>query len=158
MHQDFIPIQGVLYLFGIKKSNMLSHSFQNNHHPITITIKCLSSTTTTTTTTVDISTTATLCQCQLSALVLIDLLVQVIADNRLEMLRQRPHDMNRTGGWLPISIELSFSPAPSAVPSPPTLPLATSPPPLEPTMAPNQVGRLPAILAIFAMARSLLSP
>ena len=161
MRQDFAPIQGVSDLFGTKKSLIrFSYSFQTNHHPITITIKCLSSvtTTTTTTTTVDISTTATLCQCQLSALVLVDLLVQVIADNRLEMLRQRPHDMNRTGGWLPISIELSFSPAPSAVPSPPTLPLATSPPPLEPTMAPNQVGRLPAILAIFAMARSLLSP
>ena len=150
---------GGVVLVWHKKSNTLSHSFQTYHHPITITIKCLSTTTTnSTTTTVDVSTTAMLCQCQLSALVLLDLLVQVIANNRLEMLRQRPHNMNRTGGWPPISIELSFSPVSSAMPPPPTLPLATNPlPPLEPAMAPNQAGHLPAILAIFAMARSLLS-
>ena len=151
---------GGVVLVWHKKSNMLSHSFQNNHHPITITIKCLSTTTTnSTTTTVDVSTTVTLCRCCLAPQLLLELMFQVIADNRLEMLQQRPHNMNRTGRWLPVSIELSFSLAPSAVPPPPMLPLATNitPPPPEPTMAPNQVGRLPAILAIFAVARSLLS-
>ena len=152
---------GVVLVWHKKKSNMLSHSFQNNHHPITITIKCLSTTTTnSTTTTVDVSKTVTLCQCRLAPQLLLELMFQVIANNWLEMLRQRPRNLNRTGRWLPISIELSFSPASSTVPPPPTLPLATNPPPLllEPTMAPNWLGRLPAILAIFTVARSLLSP
>ena len=144
-----------------KKSNTLSHSFQTLHHPITITIKCRSTTTTpTTTTTVDVSTTVTLCQCRLTALLLLDLLVQVIADNQLEMLRQRPQELNRTDGWPPVSIELSFGPAPSAAPPPPMLALATNltPPPPEPTTAPNLAGRLLAIQAIFAAAQSLLYP
>ena len=159
MRQDFIPIQGVLYLFGIKKSNTLSHSFQTNHHPITITLSCLSTTTTNSTTTmVDVSTTVTLCQCQLVPRLLLDLLLQVIAANWLEMLWQRPPAMNRTGGWQCISIALSFGPASSAALPLPMLPPATNPPPLEPTMAPNQAGHLPAILAIFAVAWSLLSP
>ena len=133
---------------------MLSHSFQNNHHPITITIKCLSTTTTNlTTTTVDVSTTVMLCQCRLTPQLLLELMFQVIADNRLEMLWQRLHNMNRTGRWPPVSIELSFGLASSTAP-----PLATNPPPPEPTMAPNRVGHLPTILAIFAVARSLLSP
>ena len=152
---------GGVVLVWHKKSNTLSYSFQTNHHPITITIKCLSSvTTTTTTTTVDISTTVTLCQCWLTALLLLDLLVQVIADNRLEMLRQRPQELNRTDRWPPVSIELSFGTVPSAAPPQPMLPLATNitPPPPEPTTAPNPAGRLPAILAIFAAARSLLYP
>ena len=151
---------GGVVLVWHKKSNTLSHSFQTNHHPITITIKCLSTTTTTTTTTtVDVSTTITLCQCRLAPQLLLELMFQVIADNQLEMLQQRPHNMNRTGGWLPVSIELSFSPASSSTPPPPMLPLATNPPPPpEPTTAPNQVGRLPTILAIFAAAQSLLSP
>ena len=43
--------------------------------------------------------------------------------------------------------------------APPTLPLAKNPlPPPEPAMAPNQAGCLPAILAIFTAAWSLLSP
>ena len=152
---------GGVVLVWHKKSNMFSHSFQTTHHPITITIKCLSTiTTTTTTTTVDVSTTATLCQCQLTALLLLDLLMQVIADNRLEMQRQWPQELRRIGGWPPVSIKLSFERAPSAAPPLPVLPLATNttPPPLEPTTAPNRAGRLPAILAIFAVARSLLSP
>ena len=133
---------------------MLSHSFQNNHHPITITIKCLS-----TTTMVDVSKTVTLCQCRLAPQLLLELMFQVIANNWLEMLRQRPHNMNRTGGWLPVSIELSFGPASSAAPPPPMLPLATNPlPPPEPVMAPNQAGCLLTILAIFTAARLLLSP
>ena len=148
---------GGVVLVWHKKSNTLSHSFQTLHHPTTITIKCLSSvtTTTTTTTTVDISTTVTLCQCWLTALLLLDLLVQVIADNQLEMLWQRLLNMNRMGEWLPVSIELSFGPAPSAAP-----PLATNitPPPPEPTMAPNLASRLLAIQAIFAVAQSLLYP
>ena len=152
---------GGVVLVWHKKSNTLSHSFQTQHHPITITIKCLSTTTTnSTTTTVDVSTTITLCQCQLAPQLLLNLIIQVIANNRLEMLWQRLPAMNRTGKWLPISIELSFSPALSATPPPPMLPLATNhPPPLpEPAMAPNQAGRLPAILAIFAVAQSLLFP
>ena len=153
---------GGVVLVWHKKSNTLSHSFQTNHHPITITIKCRSSVTTTTTptttTTVDVSTTVTLCQCRLTALLLLDLLVQVIADNRLEMLWQRPLDMNRMGEWPPISIELSFGLAPSAALPLPMLPLATNTTPPEPTTAPNQAGCLPTILAIFAMAQSLLSP
>ena len=151
---------GGVVLVWHKKSNTLSHSFQTNHHPITITIKCLSTTTTTTTTTtVDVSTTITLCQCRLAPQLLLELMFQVIADNRLEMLQQRPHNMNRTGGWQPISIKLSFGLASSATLPLPMLPLATNPlPPLEPTTAPNQVGRLPTILAIFATAQSLLSP
>ena len=152
---------GGVVLVWHKKSNTLPYSFQTTHHPITITIKCLSLvTTTTTTTTVDVSTTVMLCRCQLLALLLLDLLVQVIADNRLKMLRQRLHEMNRTGEWLPISIKLSFGPVPSAAPPLQMLPLATNttPPPPEHTMAPNRAGRLPAILAIFATARSLLSP
>ena len=153
---------GGVVLVWHKKSNTLSHSFQTNHHPITITIKCLSTvtTTTTTTTTVDVSTTVTLCQCRLMALLLLDLLVHVIADNRLEMLRQRPLELNRTDGWPPVSIELSFGPVPSAVPPPQMLPLATNitPPPPEPTTAPSLAGRLLAIQAIFAAARSLLYP
>ena len=155
------PHSGGVVLVWHKKSNTLSHSFQTNHHPITITIKCLSTvTTTTTTTTVVVSTTATLCQCQLTALLLLDLLVQVIADNRLEMLRQRPQELNRTDGWPPVSIELSSERAPFAAPPLPVLPLATNttPPPLEPTTAPNPAGRLLAIQAIFAAARSLLYP
>ena len=147
-------------MFGIKKSNTLSHSFQTNHHPITITIKCLSTetTTTTTTTTVDVSTTVTLCRCRLAPQLLLGLMFQVIADNRREMLRRRPHNTNRTDRWPPVSIELSFGPAPSAAPPQPMLPLATNiiPPPPEPTMAPNPAGRLPAILAIFATAQLLL--
>ena len=152
---------GGVVLVWHKKSNMLSHSLQNNHHPITITIKCLSSvTTTTTTTTVDVSTTTTLCWCQLEPWLLLDLLVQVIADNQLEMQWQRLPTMNRTGGWPPISIELSFGPASSATPPLPMLPLATNPPPPlpEPRMAPNQVGHRPTILAIFTVAWLLLSP
>ena len=160
MCQDFIPIQGVLYLFGIKKSNMLSHSFQTNHHPITITISCLSmeTTTTTTTITVNVSITVTLCRCRLAPQLLLELMFQVIADNRQEMLRQRPHNTNRTGRWPPVSIELFFGPAPSAMPPQPTLPLATNitPPLPEPTTAPNPAGHLPAILAIFAAAQLLL--
>ena len=107
---------GGVVLVWHKKSNTLSHSFQTNHHPITITIKCLSTTTTTTTTTttVDVSTTITLCQCRLAPQLLLELMFQVIADNRLEMLQQRPHNMNRTGGWPPVSIELSIGPASSA--------------------------------------------
>ena len=149
---------GGVVLVWHKKSNTLSHSFQTQHHPITITIKCLS--TVTTTTTVEISTTITLCQCQITALLLLDLLVQVIADNWLEMQRQRLQELNRMGEWLPVSIELSFGRAPSAAPPPPMLPLATdtTPPPLEPTMAPNLARRLLAIQAIFAVARSLLYP
>ena len=150
---------GGVVLVWHKKSNTLSNSFQTTHHPITITLKCLSTVTTTTTTTmVDVSTTITLCQCQLTALLLLDLLMQVIADNRLEMLRQRPQELNRTDGWPPVSIELSFRPAPSAVPPPQMLPLATNstPPPPEPTTAPNPAGRLLAIQAIFAAAWSLL--
>ena len=152
---------GGVVLVWHKKSNTLSHSLQTNHHPITITIKCLSTvTTTTTTTTVDVSTTATLCQCRLMALLLLDLLVQVIANNRLEMLWQRPQELNRMGGWPPVSIKLSFGRAPSAAPPPLMLPLATNttPPPPEPTTAPNLAGRLLAIQAIFATARSLLYP
>ena len=137
---------------------MFSHSFQTNHHPITITIKCLSSvTTTTTTTTVDVSTTVTLCQCQLTALLLLDLFVQVIADNRLEMQRQRQQELNRMGVWPPVSIELSFGRAPSVALLLPMLPLATNtPPPPEPTMAPNLARCLLAIQAVFAAAWSLL--
>ena len=152
---------GGVVLVWHKKSNTLSHSFQTNHHPITITIKCLSTvTTTTTTTTVDVSTTIMLCQCRLAPQLLLELMFQVIADNQLEMLWQRPHNMNRTARWPPVSIELSFGTVPSAVPPQPMLPLATNttPPPPEPTMAPNRVGRLPVILAIFAVARSLLYP
>ena len=152
---------GGVVLVWHKKSNTLSHSFQTNHHLITITMKCLSTTTTnSTTTTVDVSTTVMLCWCQLTPQLLLELMFQVIANHRLEMLRQRPRNLNRTGRWLPVSIELSFSPASSTVPPPPTLPLATNPPPLllEPTMAPNWLGRLPAILAIFTVAWSLLSP
>ena len=153
---------GGVVLVWHKKSNTLSHSFQINHHPITITISCRSSVTTTTTptttTTVEISTTVTLCQCQLTALLLLDLLVQVIADNRLEMQRQRPQELRRMSRWPPVSIELSFGRAPSAEPHPPMLPLATNstPPPPEPTTAPSLAGRLLAIQAIFAAARSLL--
>ena len=146
-----------------KKSNTLYHSFQTQHHPITITLKCLSSITTTTTTTttmVDVSTTVTLCQCRLTALLLLDLLVQVIADNRLEMLWQRLQELRRMGRWPPVSIELSFERAPFAMSPPQMLPLATNitPPPLEPTTAPNLAGHLLAIRAIFAAARSLLYP
>ena len=156
---------GGVVLVWHKKSNTLSHSFQTQHHPITIIIKCRSSLTTTTTTpttttTVEISTTVTLCQCRLTALLLLDLLVQVIADNRLEMLRQRPQELNRIGGWPPVSIELSFGRASSAALPLPVLPLATNttPPPPEPITAPNLAGRLLAIQAIFAVARSLLYP
>ena len=152
---------GGVVLVWHKKSNTLSHSSQNNHHPITITIKCLSSTTTnSTTTTVDVSTTVTLCRCRLAPQLLLELMFQVIADNRLEMLRRRPHNMNRTSGLPPIFIELSVAPIPSAVPPQLMLPLATNitPPPPEPTTAPNRVGCLPAILARFAVAWSLLSP
>ena len=154
---------GDVVLVWHKKSNTLSHSFQTNHHLITITIRCLSmvtTTTTSTTTTVDVSTTVTLCQCWLTALLLLDLLVQVIADNRLEMLRQRPQELNRTDGWPPVSIELSFGRVPSAALPPPVLPLATNttPPPPEPTTAPNLARHLLAIQAIFAAARSLLYP
>ena len=153
---------GGVVLVWHKKSNTLSHSFQTNHHSITITISCHSSetTTTTTTTTVDISTTTMLCWCQLVLRLLLDLLVQVIAANWLEMQWQRLPVTRRTGRWLHISIALSFSPASSAALPPPMLPLATNPPPplLEPVTAPNRVGHLPAILAIFAMAQSLLSP
>ena len=149
---------GVVLVWHVK-SNTLSHSLQTNHHPITITIKCLSTeTTTTTTTTVDVSTTVTLCRCRLAPQLLLELMFQVIADNRLEMLRRRLHNTNRTGRWPPISIELSVVPAPSAAPPQPMLPLATNstPPPPEPTTAPNPAGRLPAILAIFAAAQLLL--
>ena len=149
---------GGVVLVWHKKSNMLSHSFQTNHHPITITITCLSlETTTTTTTTVNVSTTVTLCRCRLAPQLLLELMFQVIANNWREMLWRRPHNMNRTGRWPPVSIELSVAPAPSAAPPQPMLPLATNiiPPP-EPTTAPNPAGRLPAILAIFAAARSLL--
>ena len=152
---------GGVVLVWHKKSNMLSHSFQNNHHPITITIKCLSSeTTNSTTTTVDVSTTVTLCRCRLAPQLLLELMFQVIAANQREMLRQRPHNMSRTSGLPPIFIELSIAPVPSAVPPQLRLPPATNipPPPPEPTTAPNQAGRLPTILAIFAAARSLLSP
>ena len=108
---------GGVVLVWHKKSNTLSHSFQTNHHPITITIKGLSSVTTNSTTTmVDVSTTVMLCRCRLAPQLLLELMFQVIADNRLEMLRQRPHNMNRTGGLLPIFIELSVAPAPSTVP------------------------------------------
>ena len=151
---------GGVVLVWHKKSNTLSHSFQTNHHPITITITCLSteSTTPTTTTTVNVSTTVTLCRCRLAPHLLLELIFQVIADNRREMLRQRPHNMNRTGRWPPVSIELSVAPASSAAPPQPTLPLATetTPPPPEPTTAPNPLGRLPAIQAIFAAAQLLL--
>ena len=153
---------GDVVLVWHKKSNTLSHSFQTNHHLITITITCLSTETTTptTTTTVNVSTTVTLCWCRLAPQLLLELMFQVIADNQREMLRRRPHNMNRTARWPPVSIELSFGPAPSAAPPQPMLPLATNttPPPPEPTMAPNSVGCLPAILAIFAAARSLLFP
>ena len=152
---------GGVVLVWHKKSNTLSHSFQTQHYPITITIKCLSSvTTTTTTTTVDVSTTVTLCQCRLMALLLLDLLVQVIADNQLEMLQQRPQELRRMGRWPPVSIELSFGRAPSTAPPPQMLPLATitTPSPPEPRTAPNLAGRLLAIQAIFAAARSLLYP
>ena len=152
---------GGVVLVWHKKSNTLSHSFQTNHHPITITITCLSSeTTTTTTTTVNVSTTVTLCRCRLAPQLLLELMFQVIADNRLEMLRRRPHNTNRTGRWPPVSIELSFGPALSAALPQPMLPLATNstPPPPEPTTAPNLAGRLPAILVIFAAALSLLFP
>ena len=138
---------GGVVLVWHKKSNMLSHSFQTNHLPITITIKCLSSTTTatTTTTTVDVSTTATFCQCQLSPRLLLDLLMQVIATNWLEMWWQRLPTTNRIGRWLHVSIMLSFGLASSTAPPLPTLPPATNPPPPEPTMAPNRAGRLPAV-------------
>ena len=150
---------GGVVLVWHKKSNTLSHSFQTNHHPITITIKCLSTETTTTTTTVDVSTTVTLCRCRLAPQLLLELIFQVIADNRREMLRRGPHNMNRTGRWPPVSIELSVDPAPSAAPPQPMLPLATNtiPPPPEPTTAPNRAGHLPAILAIFAVGLLLLS-
>ena len=131
---------GGVVLVWHKKSNTLSHSFQTNHHPITITITCLSlETTTTTTTTVNVSTTVTLCRCRLAPQLLLELMFQVIADNRREMLRRRPHNMNRTGRWPPVSIEISVAPAPSAAPPQPMLPLATNitPPPLEPRTAPN---------------------
>ena len=143
-----------------KKSNSLSHSFQTNHHPITITITCLSTETTTpTTTTVNVSTTVTLCRCRLAPQLLLELIFQVIADNRREMLRRRPHNTNRIGRWPPVSIEISVAPVPSAAPPQTTLPLATNsaPPPPEPTMAPNRAGHLPAILAIFAVGLLLLS-
>ena len=67
--------------------------------------------------------------------------------------------MNRTGGLPPIFIELSVALVPSAALPQLLLPLATNttPPPPEPTMAPNRAGRLPTILAIFTAARSLLS-
>ena len=154
---------GVVLVWHVK-SNTLSHSFQTTHHPITITLTCLSTetitTTPTTTTTVNVSTTVTLCRCRLAPQLLLELMFQVIADNRREMLRRRPHNMNRTGRWPPVSIELSFGPAPSAAPPQPMLPLATNtpPPPPEPTTAPNPAGHLPAILAIFAAAQSLLFP
>ena len=155
---------GGVVLVWHKKSNTLSHSFQTQHHPITITITCLSSETTTTTTTtttmVNVSTTVTLCQCCLTPQLRLELMFQVIADNQLEMLRQRPHNMNRTSRWPPVSIKLSFGPAPSTTPPQQMLPPATNitPPPPEPTMAPNRAGHLPAIIAIFAAAWSLLSP
>ena len=157
---------GGVVLVWHKKSNTLSHSFQTLHHPITITITCLSSETTTTTITtttttmVNISTTVMLCRCRLTPQLLLELMFQVIADNWLEMLRWRPHNTSRTGGLLPIFIELSVAPAPSAAPPQLMLPLATNiiPPPPEPTMAPNRAGCLPAILAIFAVARLLLFP
>ena len=152
---------GGVVLVWHKKSNTLPHSFQTQHHPITITITCLSSETTTTTPTttmVNVSTTVTLCQCCLAPQLLLELMFQVIADNRREMLRRRPHNMNRTTRWPPVSIELSFGTAPSTALPQPMLPLATNttPPPPEPTTAPNLAGHLPAILAIFAAARSLL--
>ena len=156
MRQDFIPIQGVLYLFGIKSLTRFSYSFQTNHYPITITIQCLSSTTTTTTTTTttDIITTIMLCRCQLSPRLLLSLLVQAILNNWRMQPPMRPPTTNRIGGWLHILLMLCSGPASSAVP-----PLATNPPPPpEPKMAPNQVGHLPAILVIFAVVRSLLSP
>ena len=152
---------GGVVLVWHKKSNTLSHSFQTLHHPITIKISCLSSVTTnSTTTTVDVSTTVTLCRCRLAPQLLLELMFQVIADNWLEMLRQRPHNMNRTGGLPPISIELSVGLASSTAPPPQMLPLATNstPPPPEPTTARNLAGRLLAIQAIFAAARSLLYP
>ena len=152
---------GGVVLIWHKKSNMLSHSFQTQHHPITITIKCLSSETTkSTTTTVDVSTTVTLCRCCLAPQLLLELMFQVIADNWLEMLRPPPHNSNRTGRWPSISIELSVAPVPSAALSQLMLPPATNttPPPPAPTMAPNPAGCLPTILAIFAAAQSLLFP
>ena len=156
MRQDFIPIQGVLYLFGIKSLIRFSYSFQNNHLPIIITIKCLSSTTTTTTT-VDVSTTATLCWCQLSPQLLLSLLEQAIIANWCTW-PPRPLNENRIRGWLHVSLMLSPSWASFAALPPQMLPLATNPPPPpEPRMAPNLSGHLPAILVIFAVAWSLLS-
>ena len=152
---------GGVVLVWHKKSNTLSHSFQTNHYPITIIITCLSKETTTTTTTmVNVSTTVTLCWCRLAPHLLLELMFQVIADNQQEMLRRRPHNMNRTGRWPPVSIELSFGTAPFAAPPQPMLPLATNstPPPPEPTTAPNPAGPHLAILAIFAAAWSLLFP
>ena len=155
---------GGVVLVWHKKSNTLSHSFQTQHHPITITITRLSSETTTTTPTtttmVNVSTTVTLCQCRLAPQLLLELMFQVIADNWLEMLQRRPHNMNRTTRWPPVSIEVSVVPFSSAVPPQLLLPLATNttPTPPEPITAPNPAGRLPAILVIFAVARSLLFP
>ena len=153
--RNFIPIQGVLYLFGIKSLICFSYSFQNQHLPITITIQCLSSTTTTTT---DVVTTVTLCRCQLSPKLLLDLLVQVIVTNWRMWPLMRPPNTNRIGGWLRVLLVLHPSLASSAAP-PPMLSLATNPPPPpEPRTAPTLAGHLPAIQAIFTMARSLLSP
>ena len=73
-------------MFGIKSLIHFSHSFQNNHHPITITIKCLHLTTTTIATTTTATTTTTrmvvhttimLCRYRLTSLLLLCLLVQV---------------------------------------------------------------------------------
>ena len=111
MHQDFIPIPGVLYLFGIKSLIRFSYSFQTNHHLITITIQCFSSTTTTTrsTTTTDVITTVTLCQCQLLPRLLLSLLMQAINNNWHMWPPMRLNDMNRIRGWLRVSLVLCAS-------------------------------------------------
>ena len=82
MRQDCIPTQGVLYLFGIKSLIHFSHSFQNNHYPITITITCCS---TTTTTTIVVCTTIMLCRCRLTLLLVLHLLMQQTIYNWQEL-------------------------------------------------------------------------
>ena len=151
---------GGVVLVWHKKSNTLFLQFPNQPLPHYHHHKSLSSTstTTTTTTTVDISTTVTLCWCQLSPWLLLRLLEQAIVANWRTPQMPRLQNENRIRGRLHMLLMLSLGLASSTALPPLMLPLATNPPPLEPTMAANRVGCLPAILAIFAAAQSLLSP
>ena len=151
MHQELHSHSGGVVLVWHWSLIHFPYSFQQLHHPTTLTIKCLRSTTTTTTTRMVVQTTVMLCRCLPSCRLIPYLVMQVIIRNwhNLQPLLRLPVG-TRIETWLRVSIKQPLAPVSS------NLLLQAANPLLEPMLAPTTALCFRILQLIFAAVQLLL--